>query len=175
MKHNRYLATHTRPKATEKGSEIYFGVQSQCLGRIQSWENYPTYGFPFQHRCEECGWDISYIDEMVMINAGTHGKNHYHKHCWDDKITDNRPYPKLCVRYGFDPSWDSIQRRWIKHVPIDAEWDKERETFVIKCKLCNSMIRATPYRNYEREYAKGHCGKCTRERVCQNDHVKRDT
>ena len=161
--HPGWLATHSRPEAMSD-KDVYFGIQKQCLGNIQRWENYPSYGFPFEHECEECGWSISYIDEMVMINAGTHGKNHYHKHCWDDKINENRVYPKFCTRYGYNWKWTRNSPKF--EVPVDAIWDKERETFMIKCKLCDRMIRATPYYSYEKGYAPNHCGKCTRERVC---------
>ena len=168
MDHHRYTYNaYARTVSTSK--EVYFGKRKPCFGKIQRWECFPSRRFPFEQECEECGWMINYIDDMVMQrNEGYYGKCHYHKRCWEIKLKDNRDQPLWCARYGFG-TWNdmTIEPEWI--------WNKDTERLEKECIDCRKMMRANPYTQAEKNYTKlkerhfgidgkNICGRCFNKR-----------
>lgn len=177
MEHLRHLydSYNRAPVATSK--DVYFGIRGSAKGKVADWEcgGWSHKGnslgkFPFEQECEECGWMINYIDDMVMQrNTGYYGKCHYHKHCWEIKLKDNRDQPLWCARYGFGTWRDlNIEPGWI--------WNKDTERMEKECIDCKKMMRSSPYTQAEKSYAnlkehhfgkdgKNICGRCYNKRM----------
>ena len=178
MEHHRFAQaynTYSRePIVASK--DVYFGKRNPCIGAVKKWEcggwngDNPSRKFPFEQECEECGWMINYMEDMVMqLNVGYYGKCHYHKRCWEIKLQDNRDQPLWCARYGFDTWRDMI-------IDPDWIWNKDTERLEKECIDCKKMMRASPYTQAEKSYAnlkehhfgkdgKNICGRCYNKRM----------
>ena len=87
MEHHRHLYDVYSRSHVATSEDVYFGMRGVAKGKIANWESggWSHMGnssgkFPFEQECEECGWMINYIDDMVMqLNCGYYGKMHYLK------------------------------------------------------------------------------------------------
>ena len=176
MEHHRHLYDVYSRSHVATSEDVYFGMRGVAKGKIANWESggWSHMGnssgkFPFEQECEECGWMINYIDDMVMqLNCGYYGKMHYHKRCWDIKLKDNRDQPLWCVRYGFG-TWRDL------HIEPDWIWNKDTERMEKECLDCKKMMRASPYTEGEKARTKRKltkfkdgadiCGRCYNKRL----------
>ena len=115
----------------------YFGQRNPAKGKIQKWNNYPTYGFPYEMNCEECGWRINIAENKIIQLIGYHGSGYYHTHCWDYKKKVNRIKPKHSSQYGY-----KYPDGYRSPAQADADWiwSKEHTRFEKHCKKCNKMM-----------------------------------
>ena len=183
MEHHRFARSYnTYSRDTIVASkDVYFGKRRPCLGAVKRWEcggwngDNASRKFPFEQECEECGWMINYMEDMVMqLGVGYYGKMHYHKHCWELKLKDNRDLPYTCKRYGFGVTWRDIE--W--SIDPDWVWNKDLERFEKECIDCKKMMRANPYTQAEKHrtiskltnYKDGDniCGRCYNKRISHN-------
>ena len=115
----------------------YFGQRNPAKGKIQRWKDYPTEGFPYETKCEECGWLINISEDKIIQLIGYHGSSYYHTHCWNYKKKVNRTKPKHSYQYGY-----KYPDGYRSPAQADADWiwSIAHARFEKHCNECNRIM-----------------------------------